>query len=43
MDVDRIFELLDAVEGRERGLVDIEDDVVGLPCPGCEGPGLGLF
>lgn len=43
MDVDRIFELLDAVEGRERGLVDIEDDVVGLPCPGCEGSGLRLF
>lgn len=43
MDIDGIFELLDAVEGRERGLVDIEDDVVGLPCTGCEGSSLRLF
>lgn len=43
MDVDGIFELLYAVEGREGGLVDIEDDVVGLPRAGREGSRLRLL
>ena len=43
MYVDGVFELLDAVVGGERGLVDIEDDVVGLPRAGSEGLCLRLF
>lgn len=43
MYIDRIFELLYVIEGREGGLVDIEDDVVGLPGTGGEGFCLWLF
>ena len=43
MYIDCIFELLDGIEGGERGLVDIEYDVVGLPSTRGEIFSLRLF